>query len=194
YLISVSDDERWLSLLQSFHSFEAQSPVNKRMGTAGRPPQVQAWIKGRNKVAPPALELDTYGPAVQGWWKMIQPGWRITELDDPSAPLSRDVPADADWGMLCYGGSAGMYTLVMAASWWVGKAGGGSPWSTDLASFVEDVAWVLEAVSHARSQQAVASGSVAKRGRAIEDVDGSDEDEPKILKTVKTKSGREVKK
>lgn len=50
------------------------------------------------------------------WWIAIQPDWRLSD----DATFIYDVPNDKDWRLLCKGGLAGLYTVVVALSWWVG--------------------------------------------------------------------------
>ncbi|RXW11814.1 hypothetical protein EST38_g14041 [Candolleomyces aberdarensis] len=142
YLVSTSETEAWRSLISFYAQFEAQSSDAKRMNTNGRPKQVQAWMKSHNKTTPQPLDLAVYSPQTLGWWKINQPEWRTVNVDGIS-PINfcREVPNDADWSSLARGGSAGIYTVVMALSWWVRNTG--SSWSKDLSAIVDDVTWVL---------------------------------------------------
>jgi len=67
----------------------------------------------------------------------MQPSWRI--ISDGS--FSKAVPTDETWSNLGKGGSAGLYIVTMALSWWVRVVQG----NDDLAlwAVVDDVCWVL---------------------------------------------------
>jgi hypothetical protein len=106
---------------------------------------VGSWIKRhiQKKHEPVSVSSD-YGSRFQAWWKAIQPSWRLTS----STSLSRDVPANSakeTWAGLKKGGSAGLYVVVMALSWWIaslkGDLGDSRVYET-----VNDIAWVLSLV------------------------------------------------
>jgi len=76
------------------------------------------------------------------WWIAIQPKWRIA--DDGS--FNYEVPKDEDWSVLHKGGMAGLYTVVVALSWWVRVL------TPEMPSFrawgaVRDVQWVIDQIS-----------------------------------------------
>jgi hypothetical protein len=54
-----------------------------------------------------------------------------------------DTPDDERWGGLMKGGTAGIYTVVIALSWWI-KALGTVPDGGDASVAVRDVTWVLD--------------------------------------------------
>ena len=76
------------------------------------------------------------------WWIAIQPKWRIA--DDGS--FIYEAPKDEDWSVLHKGGMAGLYTVVVALSWWVRVL------TPEMPSFrawgaVRDVQWVIDQIS-----------------------------------------------
>ncbi|KAJ2924238.1 hypothetical protein H1R20_g12856, partial [Candolleomyces eurysporus] len=105
YLLSVSKEDAWCSLLYHFVQFEVQDHGN-----------------GAN-----------------------QPEWRIKGVDsvNPSA-FMREVPPDADWTSLARSGTTGIYTVVMAVSWWILKAG--AEWAKDVGTLVGNITWALKAM------------------------------------------------
>ncbi|KAJ2921121.1 hypothetical protein H1R20_g15973, partial [Candolleomyces eurysporus] len=152
YLLSVSKVDAWCSLLYYFVQFEVQDNGNgrMRMSTIDRPKAVQAWIKSHKKTTPPSLDLTVYSVQTLSWWKANQPEWRIEGVDsvNPSA-FAREAPPDADWTLLARSGTTGIYTVVMAVSWWILKAG--AEWPKDLGTLVDDIMWVLKEMSASRS-------------------------------------------
>ena len=76
------------------------------------------------------------------WWIAIQPEWRIA--DDGS--FNYEAPKDEEWTVLHKGGTAGLYTVVVALSWWVRVL---TPETTSLRAWgvVQDVKWVIEQIS-----------------------------------------------
>lgn len=76
------------------------------------------------------------------WWIAIQPAWRVA--DDGS--FNYEVPEDEDWCALHKGGKAGLYTVVVALSWWVRaltpEIPGFRAWKA-----VHDVQWVIDKIS-----------------------------------------------
>ena len=76
------------------------------------------------------------------WWITIQPKWRIAE----DGSFNYYTPADEDWRVLHKGGTAGLYIVVVALSWWVGVL------TPEIPSFrawtaVRDVRWVIDQIS-----------------------------------------------
>jgi len=71
----------------------------------------------------------------------MQPSCQI--VSDRS--FSKAVPTDETWSNLGKGGSAGLYIVTMALSWWVRVVQG----NDDLAlwAVVDDVCWVLGQLS-----------------------------------------------
>jgi hypothetical protein len=73
------------------------------------------------------------------WWKQIQPSWRT---DEGSVALNRKTPRGETWQVLRKGGTAGIYVVVMALSWWI-KAQqvqrDNPAWMA-----VDDLSWVMQ--------------------------------------------------
>jgi hypothetical protein len=80
------------------------------------------------------------------------------------------VPDKESWASLKKGGSAGLYIVVMALSWWVLtlKAGSDDPqvWAT-----IDDITWVLSSVMPTCRPTILESRSVK---RASPDTPGTD--------------------
>lgn len=87
----------------------------------------------------------------------MQPAWR--RLADGT--LAKGTPDDKKWGSLMKGGTAGIYTVVVALSWWIKAldtvADGG-----DASVAIRDVTWVLEQFSKTLVSGQTSSG--LKRG------------------------------
>ena len=114
----------------------------QKLPTSARPPEVAQWIKRHvNKKHDPVTVSTDYPSCFVAWWNAIQPAWRIK----PNGLLSREAPAREAWTSLKKGGSAGLYVVVMALSWWICKLEAGSDelWAWDI---VDDVTWVLSSV------------------------------------------------
>ena len=75
------------------------------------------------------------------WWIALQPAWRVA--DDGS--FNYEVPEGEDWCTLHKGGKAGLYTVVVALSWWVRaltpEIPGFCVWKA-----VNDVQWVINKI------------------------------------------------
>jgi hypothetical protein len=72
----------------------------------------------------------------------MQPSWRLTAS---GTSLSRDVPAKETWVGLKKGGSAGLYVVVMALSWWIASLKGNLD-DLQVYETVNDIVWVLSLV------------------------------------------------
>ena len=95
----------------------------------------------------------------------MQPAWR----KDDEAPLVhfRDIPKGETWQALRKGGTAGIYVVVMALSWWIkGLQHDVNAWSA-----VDDLSWVIRNMS----RKAAASVPVPKK--RAHDEDGGDQDQ-----------------
>ena len=76
------------------------------------------------------------------WWIAIQPTWRLA--NDSSFVYA--TPATEDWRSLHKSGAAGLYTVIVALSWWI-KA---LPLADSLIrawTAVHDVNWVIDQIS-----------------------------------------------
>ena len=119
------------------------------MSTKFRPKEIQAWIKSKKKTDVPSIDPERYGTEYMAWWKGMQPEWRRYMDTDTSSngTLKRDTPADEDWSGLKKGGTAGMYIIVMALSWWVKAQTAGPDHSNDAWSAVSDLSWVFHEIN-----------------------------------------------
>lgn len=88
------------------------------------------------------MDSDKYGSSFMAWWIAIQPAWRIA--DDGS--FNYDAPMDEDWSVLNKGGRAGLYTVVVALSWWIRAL---TPEITQFRAWgaVRDVQWVIDQIT-----------------------------------------------
>ena len=91
------------------------SPL-QNLPTTSRPDEVAVWIRSRKKDSVPKVDADEFGSSFMAWWIAIKPDWRLSD----DATFIYDVPNGEDWRQLHKGGSAGLYTVVVALSWWVG--------------------------------------------------------------------------
>ncbi|KAJ2911921.1 hypothetical protein MD484_g8491, partial [Candolleomyces efflorescens] len=182
YLLGILDTVAWRGLLARFADFELRELGIGRMNTTSRPKAVQTWIRSHKKTLIPDIDLAVYPTQTLAWWKSNQPSWRIEGVDGMN-PLGfkRTAAPDADWTTLSRGGTAGIYTVVMALSWWISRAG--SEWSEELAAFVDDLAWVLGEMSRPDPKEAL-STQTAKRAH---------DDEPSDNPERQASSGRHVK-
>lgn len=80
----------------------------------------------------------------------MQPAWREGE------PLLTTVPVDADWTPLMYGGSNGLFLVVVALSWWVSATG---IHDVEILAAIHDVKWVLSELVAALSSGETLVGS-----------------------------------
>jgi hypothetical protein len=109
------------------------------LATTARPPEVAPWIKRQiNKKHEPVSITTNYVSRFVAWWKAIQPAWRI----DKDGLLSRNAPAKEAWTFLNKGGSAGLYVVVMALSWWISDLKTDSD-RLQAWAIVDDITWVF---------------------------------------------------
>ena len=130
------------------------SPLQNLPPTS-RPDEVAVWIRSKKKDSPPEVDADEFGSSFMAWWIAIQPDWRLSD----DATFIYDVPNGEDWHQLNKGGSAGLYTVVVALSWWVGALPAEPPCSHAW-SVVRDVRWVIDQVY----KKALSAAQGTKRG------------------------------
>ncbi|KAJ3484468.1 hypothetical protein NLJ89_g11978 [Agrocybe chaxingu] len=153
----ASEREEWRALVDEWIGFEKLNPVSGNLPTKNRPPEVAAWIKSKKKDITPTVNPDKFGRSFASWWMAIQPHWRVT----PENNLVQEVRKTEKWEMLVKGGTAGIYVVVMALSWWLRAlktdkkddptwaTAENAVWAT-----VDDVSWVLSQLR----------GTVSRRG------------------------------
>ena len=117
-------------------------PFLQNLPTTCRPEEVKAWIKNKKKDSPPDVDIDAYGSSFMAWWIAIQPTWRLA--NDSSFVYA--TPAMEDWRSLHKGGAAGLYTVIVALSWWI-KALPLADSSIRAWTAVHDVNWVIDQIS-----------------------------------------------
>ena len=131
-----------------------------------RPQEVSDWIRSKKKDVIPPIKPAVFGKRFVEWWTVIQPDW----CKDKVATLVffRDIPQGENWQGMRKGGTASIYVVVMALSWWI-KAQQAEPdaeaWST-----INDVLWVIQQLN----QKAVSPTLVPKKRAHAEDGDGED--------------------
>jgi hypothetical protein len=100
-----------------------------------------AWIRSKKKDLSPSVNADEYGSSFMAWWIAIQPRWRLA--NDSSFVYS--TPAGEDWRLLRKSGSAGLYMVVVALSWWIKALPAADP-SLHAWTAVRDVQWVIDQI------------------------------------------------
>ncbi|KAG2003600.1 hypothetical protein CC2G_004192 [Coprinopsis cinerea AmutBmut pab1-1] len=162
YLLGLSMSRSWRSLLLAFANWEATKPKTGNLNTQHRPKQVQAWIRSHKKDIPPDVSTERYSAEFLTWYRNLQPEWRVVgvEGNDPSA-FAREVPAEASWGCIRNGGSAGLYTVLMALSWWIVKSRGAI--ESTAASVISDMTWLLEELKSVPAPEAAAPSQSSGR-------------------------------
>ncbi|KAI0056695.1 hypothetical protein BV25DRAFT_1813579, partial [Artomyces pyxidatus] len=129
---------------------------------SGRPKAMAFWLKrGRNYEKPPVIDdFSAYIDEFCAWWTELQPAWRGTEW-----PLARTTPTGEEWEKTKCGGANGFVIALIMLSWGAGgKLDEGE--MRQMASMIEDVRWVLEAMVNG------GSSTVNKRKSADEEGGG----------------------
>ncbi|PPR06998.1 hypothetical protein CVT24_011094 [Panaeolus cyanescens] len=143
YLLETSENSKWQELVKHLVSFESSNPVAKQLATTSRPKEVQTWVKRHKhlKSKPMDVDLSEFPSTFNAWWRALQPDWRREHQDDATMPRTPPSTGDSDWTALAKGGNTGIYTLIMALSWWVRS----TPAVNDdpVWSVVDDIKWVL---------------------------------------------------
>lgn len=141
----------------------------QKLSTAARPPEVASWIKRHlNKKHEPITVSTDYASRFEAWWKAIQPLWRIGS----GSSLLRDIPVNETWTSLRKGGSAGLYIVVMALSWWIASLRADSDFSRAWA-LVDDITWVLSLVTPTTPATVFRSTSIKRTSPDTPDEDQS---------------------
>ena len=113
----------------------------------------------------PPVTPAQFGDRFTKWWTMLQPGWRKDDVRSlVTLVLFRDVPEGENWQGLRKGGTAGIYVVVMALSWWI-KAQqterDAEAWSS-----VDDLLWVLQQMNQTTVSCTTVSRTPAPKKRA----------------------------
>jgi hypothetical protein len=112
----------------------------QNLPTKLRPREVSDWIRSKKKSAVPSLNVGSYGKLFKEWWMMMQPAWR-----NKGGPLVRDVLQGETWQTLKKGGSAGIYVVIIALSWWVkAEYSEHNKHEIDVWMLVDDLSWVIQ--------------------------------------------------
>ena len=104
------------------------------------------------------------------WWIALQPEWRVAE----DGSFKYEVPKDEDWAVLGKGGTAGLYTVVVALSRWVRVL---TPDDSSIRAWgaVRDVQWVMDQIyikfsparGKKRQNEEMASSGMSKKKRFV---------------------------
>ena len=139
------------AILAHLYDMSPASAWQDLVSTSALPPEVAQWIKRHvnKKHKPVAISID-YPSHFVAWWNAMQPSWRIKH----DGSLSREAPAKELWTSLRKGGSAGLYVVVMALSWWICKLEAGSD-ELQAWDIVDDVTWLLSSVMRAASPSGI---------------------------------------
>src|ERR1700691_159190 len=93
--------------------------------------------------APPMDKASEFGATWKGWWKVLQPEWRIPD-NDGDCQWARDGPANEGWAKLMKGGGNGFVLVLLSLSWWMMRERDETRKTVESLSAFEDVAWVLQ--------------------------------------------------
>ncbi|KAF9538810.1 hypothetical protein CPC08DRAFT_771072 [Agrocybe pediades] len=174
HLREASQSSLWQALVTALVQFENSNTVTGKLPTTHCPKEVADWIKSKNKTMIPSINSTKFGEGFITWWVALQPAWR-TDGSMPSLPLKRDVPPEETWVTLRKGGTAGIYVVVMALSWWV-RSQVGDESGEDVWVAVDDLKWVLEQMGITGSPNGILIGK--KRHR--EDEEANADSPPKL--------------
>ncbi|KIJ96212.1 hypothetical protein K443DRAFT_124517 [Laccaria amethystina LaAM-08-1] len=115
--------------------------TDKNLPTTSRLEEVKAWMRNKKKDLPPAVDVDAYGPSFMAWWIVIQPTWRLAN----NSSFIYETPGMEDWRSLQKGGASGLYTIIIALSWWIKAL---SPADSSICAWtaIHDVNWVIDQI------------------------------------------------
>ena len=120
-----------------------------------QPQEVSDWIQSKKKDVIPPIKPAVFSKRFVEWWTVIQPDWRKDEV--ATLIFFRDIPQGENWQGMRKGGTASIYVVIMALSWWI-KAQQAEPdaeaWST-----IDNVLWVIQQLN----QKAVSPTLVPKK-------------------------------
>ena len=132
----------------------------QKLGYSGRPKEVGEWIKTRNFSNVPTLDLKCFVAAWWKWWEGLQPAWRVVQ----TRTTPDDYVAADDWPKLRKAGNNGIFTVILALSWWMEniKKGDGA---SKFFEARDDVSWVLDQLNVDRPS--LKSGGRSSRKRYV---------------------------
>ncbi|KAI0057518.1 hypothetical protein BV25DRAFT_1841623 [Artomyces pyxidatus] len=128
--------------LECMLGFPSREEKKNKLIASGRPKAMAFWLKrGRDYEKPPVIDdFSAYIDEFRAWWIELQPAWRGTEW-----PLVRTTPTGEEWEKTKRGGANGFVIALIMLSWGAGgKLEEGE--RRQMASMIEDVRWVLEAM------------------------------------------------
>ena len=116
-----------------------------RLTKDSRPQQLSDWMQ-RHRLwdkAPPMDKASEFGATWKGWWKVLQPEWRIPD-NDGDCQWARDGPANEGWPKLLKGGGNGFVLVLLSLSWWMMREKDETRKTDKSSSAFQDVEWVLQ--------------------------------------------------
>lgn len=117
---------------------------------------------GRKLAKAPSIDVTNFGRQWKAWWAALQPSWR----DTANWPFDRAISGDEDWCTLRWGGSNGVFLILLSLSWWWTQESGNTRQSANDA--VQDVCWALGSIVHQGKVPMEPQAGPSKR-RATED-------------------------
>ena len=136
-----------ISIVQMWLEYEEllgypEDSRKNRLTNQLRPQQVSDWMQ-RHRLwdkAPPMDKASEFGAQWKGWWKALQPEWRVID----SWPLARDGPVDDGWKDLMKGGGNGFVLVLLSLSWWMMREKDETRRTAESDIALEDVQWALQ--------------------------------------------------
>ncbi|KAJ7635992.1 hypothetical protein DFH06DRAFT_921773, partial [Mycena polygramma] len=80
--------------------------------STGRPDAVTWWIQRARKPTPAISDLPQFVAEWQGWWKSLNPEWRVSEGEMMRREDGRK------WECLEAHGMNGMLSVLICLKWW----------------------------------------------------------------------------
>ncbi|PBK59516.1 hypothetical protein ARMSODRAFT_857381, partial [Armillaria solidipes] len=135
----------YLTILEGRNGFQHGTT---NLSPAGRPPDVQNWIRCGRRAVPHKHMKDLTTTHSNWWsyWKSLQPEWRgIGNVKGPLGDGHRQGEVRCDWGELDKRGLNGIISVIAGLGFWGLLSKGGTRRQKDLwESAVEDAKWVLQ--------------------------------------------------
>ncbi|KAH9895249.1 hypothetical protein C8Q73DRAFT_645315, partial [Cubamyces lactineus] len=159
---------RWPRLLEVWIEFEQATGFTEnkaRLICTHRPEEIKHWIsRGRRYDRLPIVKsLEHYASAWRKWWAAMQPSCRLPE-DAANWPLLPTAPGNpAEWNNIRIGGSNGLFIVITSLAIWLQAASAELDIQQDFVDAVEDVYWVLEALTASRAGSKRAAPSEPER-------------------------------
>jgi hypothetical protein len=110
--------KEWRDLVLAWVAFEEQARNTglkaRVIPASGRPEVVSMWIARKRSTTwePDISNLKHYADAFNGWWKYLQPSWRI------SNDRANKMSTEGDWNCLRAPGVNGIMSVVAGLFYW----------------------------------------------------------------------------